>query len=259
MGYNTTNKTVIQTLKKKLENVKGAWPSKLPEVLWAYRTTAKSSTGETPFSLIYGEEALISVEVGAPSPRYDWAQEQSNDEAMLVQLDLLKEHRDLAYVQMLYKSNRWSVITTVIPTSDISKSGTWCYGRITSSDYERGLLFPLFDSSRDDEDVKIEHQKPGGLLQAIEISTWKWEVTEQLPYEEVPIAILDRQVRRFRTKDVASVKVLWRNKNMEEMTWEAEEDMKSRHPHLFPAPKQIQTTAQSSSVPQLQGRLPKFM
>ncbi|XP_070011230.1 uncharacterized protein [Nicotiana sylvestris] len=46
-------------------------------------------------------------------------------------------------------------------------------------------------------------------------------VTEQPSYEETPIAILDRQVRRLRTKDVASVKVLWRNYNVEEMTWEA--------------------------------------
>ncbi|XP_070036594.1 uncharacterized protein [Nicotiana tomentosiformis] len=46
-------------------------------------------------------------------------------------------------------------------------------------------------------------------------------VTEKLSYEEATIAILDRQVRRLRTKDVASVKVLWRNNNVEAMTWEA--------------------------------------
>ncbi|XP_070042745.1 uncharacterized protein [Nicotiana tomentosiformis] len=54
------------------------------------------------------------------------------------------------------------------------------------------------------------------------------QVTEQLSYEKTPIAILDRQVRRLRTKDVASVKVLWRNNNVKEMIWEAEEEMKSR-------------------------------
>lgn len=59
------------------------------------------------------------------------------------------------------------------------------------------------------------------------------EVSENLSYEEIPIAILDRQIRKLRTKEVASVKVLWRSNNVEEMTWEAEEDMKSRYPHLF--------------------------
>ncbi|XP_070045447.1 uncharacterized protein [Nicotiana tomentosiformis] len=43
----------------------------------------------------------------------------------------------------------------------------------------------------------------------------------------------DRHVRKLRTKDVASVKVLWRNRNMKEMTWEAEEEMKSKYPYLF--------------------------
>ena len=62
------------------------------------------------------------------------------------------------------------------------------------------------------------------------------QVTEQLSYDEQPVSILDRQVRRLRTKEVPSVKVLWRNKNREEMTWEAEDEMKKRFPHLFPTP-----------------------
>ncbi|WMV41916.1 hypothetical protein MTR67_035301 [Solanum verrucosum] len=47
----------------------------------------------------------------------------------------------------------------------------------------------------------------------------------ELPPEITSVhLILDRQVRRLRTKDVASVKVLWRNQFVEEATWEAEED-----------------------------------
>ncbi|WMV28789.1 hypothetical protein MTR67_022174 [Solanum verrucosum] len=58
-------------------------------------------------------------------------------------------------------------------------------------------------------------------------------IKESLSYEEVPVQILDRQVRSLRTKEVASVKVLWRNQFVKEATWEAEEDMKKRYPHLF--------------------------
>ncbi|WMV59550.1 hypothetical protein MTR67_052935 [Solanum verrucosum] len=54
-----------------------------------------------------------------------------------------------------------------------------------------------------------------------------------LSYEEIPVQILDRQVRKLRTKEKASVKVLWKNQFVEEATWEAEEDMKKRYPHLF--------------------------
>ncbi|KAK4724004.1 hypothetical protein R3W88_026783 [Solanum pinnatisectum] len=58
-------------------------------------------------------------------------------------------------------------------------------------------------------------------------------ITEELSYEETPIAILDRQVHKLRTKEVASVKVLWRNKNREEVTWEVKDGMRSKYPHLF--------------------------
>ncbi|WMV28192.1 hypothetical protein MTR67_021577 [Solanum verrucosum] len=58
-------------------------------------------------------------------------------------------------------------------------------------------------------------------------------IKDSLSYEEIPVQILDRQVRKLRTKEVASVKVLWRNQFVEGATWEAEEDMKKIYPHLF--------------------------
>ncbi|XP_019259750.1 PREDICTED: uncharacterized protein LOC109237819 [Nicotiana attenuata] len=75
----STNKVIIQNLKKILEVAKGKWPEELPGVLWAYRTTAKSSTAETPFSLVYGAEALIPIEVGVPTLRYYQANEELNN------------------------------------------------------------------------------------------------------------------------------------------------------------------------------------
>ncbi|WMV09240.1 hypothetical protein MTR67_002625 [Solanum verrucosum] len=58
-------------------------------------------------------------------------------------------------------------------------------------------------------------------------------IKDSLSYEEIPVQVLERQVRKLRTKEVASFKVLWRNQFVEEATWEAEEDMKKRYPHLF--------------------------
>ena len=60
-------------------------------------------------------------------------------------------------------------------------------------------------------------------------------IEEDLTYEEVPIEILDRQVKRLRNKEIAFVKVLWRNQKVESATWEAEDDMKKRYPYLFPS------------------------
>ena len=48
----------------KLENLIGRWTDNILEVLWAYRTTAISTTGEMPFSLPYKYEAMVPVELG---------------------------------------------------------------------------------------------------------------------------------------------------------------------------------------------------
>jgi len=96
----STNKFIINNLKKRLQDSKCNWPEVLPGVLWAYRTTTKTGTGETPFSMVYGAEALIPVEIGEPSTRYDHAMEESNDEEMRVNLDLLEGRREVALIRM---------------------------------------------------------------------------------------------------------------------------------------------------------------
>ena len=58
-------------------------------------------------------------------------------------------------------------------------------------------------------------------------------VKDNLSSEEVPIEILDRQVKRLRNKEVGSINVLWRNHLFEEETWEAKAHMKSHYRHLF--------------------------
>ena len=55
---------IKRNLKTKLENLKKRWADDPPEVLWAYRTTTRSTTRETPFSLAYGYEAMVLVEIG---------------------------------------------------------------------------------------------------------------------------------------------------------------------------------------------------
>ncbi|WMV24394.1 hypothetical protein MTR67_017779 [Solanum verrucosum] len=58
-------------------------------------------------------------------------------------------------------------------------------------------------------------------------------IKDNLSYVEIHIEILDHQVSKLRTKEVASIMVLWRIKFVEKTTWEAEEDMKKRYPYLF--------------------------
>ena len=56
-----TIRTLKAALKTKLEDLKGKWAEYLPEVLWAYRTTRKSETQETPFSLPFGSPCRDTI------------------------------------------------------------------------------------------------------------------------------------------------------------------------------------------------------
>ncbi|XP_009786585.1 uncharacterized protein [Nicotiana sylvestris] len=88
---------------------------------------------------------------------------------------------------------------------------------------EISLVHPMFH-------VSMLKKVVGYPTLIVSVETIK--VSEELAYEEIPVAILDRQVRKLRTKDIASVKVLLRNQQVEEATWEAEEEIKKKYPHL---------------------------
>ena len=74
-----TNRTLLKIIKAKLDNAKGAWLEELPNILWAYRTTARTPTGETPFRLTYGTEVVIPIEVGVTNIRRKVFNKKDND------------------------------------------------------------------------------------------------------------------------------------------------------------------------------------
>ncbi|KAK3043551.1 hypothetical protein RJ639_002130 [Escallonia herrerae] len=100
------NRGILQGLKKKLNEAKGAWVDELPKVLWAYRTTPHSVTGETPFSLCYGTEAMLPVEIGVPTIRALHFSELNNDVGLRVNLDLVEEARTQAHVRSVIIKQR---------------------------------------------------------------------------------------------------------------------------------------------------------
>ena len=89
------NKNIKRILRKMVETSRD-WSEKLPFALWAYRTSFRTSTGATPYSLVYGMEAVLPVEIEIGSLRValehqiseiEWAQSRYD------QLSLLDERR----------------------------------------------------------------------------------------------------------------------------------------------------------------------
>ena len=89
------NKNVKKIIAKATETYKD-WHEKLPFALRAYRTGVWTSTGATPYSLVYGMEAILPIEVEIPSLRV--LKEIELEEAEWVQvryeqLNLIEERR----------------------------------------------------------------------------------------------------------------------------------------------------------------------
>src|SRR4051812_23629670 len=89
------NKNIKKIIQKMVITYKD-WHEMLPYALHGYRTSVRTSTGATPFSLVYGMEAILPVEVEIPSLRVltvvklseaDWVQTKFD------QLNLIEEKR----------------------------------------------------------------------------------------------------------------------------------------------------------------------
>ena len=78
----------------------------LTHELWMYRTTPRRSTGETPFSMTYGAEAVIPLETGFPTSRTSSFNPRDNDEQLTKTLDLIEEKTENAMVQLVYYQHK---------------------------------------------------------------------------------------------------------------------------------------------------------
>ena len=96
----------MSRLKKRLDDAKGRLVDELPHVLWTYRTTPRRSTGETPFSLTYGTEAVILIESGFLTLRTDQFSVEENDLLLSTNLKLVEERREMATVKVAHYQQR---------------------------------------------------------------------------------------------------------------------------------------------------------
>ena len=88
-----TNRTILQGLTRKVEEFKTEWPDLLDEILWTYRTTPREATQQSPYSLVFGMEAVTPLERVESSLRIS---EYENDDNSLKKrecLNLVDERR----------------------------------------------------------------------------------------------------------------------------------------------------------------------
>ena len=229
---------------------RGSWDDHLALIEFAYNNSYHTSIQMAPYEALYGRKCRSPIgwfDVGETKLIGPDMIQQAVDKVKLIQERLLaaqsrqKSYADNRRRHLEFQVGDW-VFLKVSPMKGVMRFGKkgklspryigpyQVIRRVGKVAYELdlpanlGAVHPVFHVSM----LRKCIGDPSRVFPADDV-----QVTEKLSYEEQPIAILDRQIRRLRTKDVASVKVLWRNNNREEMTWEAEEEMKKKYPHLF--------------------------
>jgi hypothetical protein len=86
----SSNKTLIKLIKKKIEENPRRWHEVLSEALWAHRISRHGATKVTPFELVYGQEAVLPVEVNLNAYRLA----KQNNLSAIVYHDLMIDNID---------------------------------------------------------------------------------------------------------------------------------------------------------------------
>jgi hypothetical protein len=60
---------LIKIVKKRIEDNPRRWHENLSKALWAHRTSRHGATKVTPFELVYGQEAVLPIEVNLQNLR----------------------------------------------------------------------------------------------------------------------------------------------------------------------------------------------
>ncbi|XP_070046632.1 uncharacterized protein [Nicotiana tomentosiformis] len=204
--------------------LQGSWDDHLPLIEFAYNNSYHAIIRKAPFEDLYGRRCRSPIgwfEIG---------------EAELIGPNLMHQA-----MEKEFKEDDW-VFLKVSPMKGIMQFGRRgklslryvgkyrIFQRIGEVAYrlelppEISLVHPVYH-------VSMLKNVVGDPSLIITVETI--EVNEELTYEENPVAILDRQVRKLRNKEIASMKALGQNQQVEEATWEAEEEINKKYPHLF--------------------------
>ncbi|XP_064944604.1 uncharacterized protein LOC135596485 [Musa acuminata AAA Group] len=96
-----TNRAILGGLRRRMLAAQSTWVDELRSVLWSLQTTPKIATGESPYSLAFGAEAVLHAEVEITTPRTESYNERTSADGLQVGLDLLEERRADAHLKAL--------------------------------------------------------------------------------------------------------------------------------------------------------------
>ena len=133
-----TNKTLLTTLKKRLELAKWKWVGELPKVLWAYRTTPRRPIGNTPFVLAYGMDVVIPMEISLPTIRTVVRGQKDENLELKRNLDWADEVRENASIRIAAYQQRTTTHYNCKARPQVFKVGILVLRKVFKNTSEKG-------------------------------------------------------------------------------------------------------------------------
>jgi hypothetical protein len=130
----STNKVIEAILTKTVKESQKDWSYRLPEALWAYRTTWRNTTGFSPYELVYGKSVVFPVEFEMKTLRTALAVNLDLTDAQTARLQQLNE---------LEEKRLDAIQQTTIIQQQRSK---WHDKNIKDKQFQKGNWALLFDS-----------------------------------------------------------------------------------------------------------------
>ena len=245
----------IQTLEDMLRacvmEFKGSWDQHLSLMEFSYNNSYHASLGMAPYEALYGrkcrtpicweeagERKLLGPEIVQITvdkievirSRLKTAQDRQKSYADLKRKDIEYQVGDKVFL----KVSPWKSVMRFGKKGKLSPRFIGPYEimeRIGPVAYRLALpqelskIHNVFHVSM----LRKYRSDPSHILQEQPV-----ELREDLTYAEEPVRILTRELRQLRSRTIPLVKVLWGKHSKAEATWEREEDMRNKYPHLFP-------------------------
>jgi hypothetical protein len=228
---------------------KGKWIQYLPLVEFAYNNSFQATIGMAPYEALYGQKCrspLYWDEVGERQLVGPEIIQDTKDKITLIQKRMLaaqsrqKSYADTRRRKLEFKVGD-QVFLKVSPMKGVMQFGK--KGKLSPRYVGPFLVTEVIGP------VAYRVELPSNLASVHEvfhISTLQkcvhdplhvidfepLQVQADLKYEEKLVQILDWKVQQLRTKTIPLVKVLWQNHEVEEASWELEQEIRSKYPYL---------------------------